>query len=215
MWPAETYRSIPVSGSRRPKKSVRNLRVAAKRRRWRSIRCDELRDRSSPRRSGGARPRAPSTRAAPPGLPCRRRPRRETRRGRARAGRRRSSRRRRAASGCSPPRARRPATSGSERGRISRWIAAASSSSRSIALLLDGVLVQARRLDRRGRLVGEEREQARVRRREVEHAADPRFLVGDGEDAEPPARHRDRDGEALLAARQPLPRRRERAAPRC
>ena len=70
------------------------------------------------------------------------------------------------------------------------------------ALLFDRLAVQARRLDRGGRLIGEEREQASVRGREVEHPAVARLLVRDREEAQPPALHRDRDGEALLTRRQ-------------
>ncbi len=66
------------------------------------------------------------------------------------------------------------------------------------ALLLDRIAVEAGRLDRRGGLVGEERQQARVGRREVEHAAVARLLVRDGEHAQPPVRHRDRDREVFL-----------------
>jgi hypothetical protein len=67
------------------------------------------------------------------------------------------------------------------------------------ALFLKGLLVQTRRFDRGRRLVGEERQQARVGRREVQHAAVPRFLVRDRQDPEPPAGDRDLDREHLLA----------------
>ena len=62
----------------------------------------------------------------------------------------------------------------------------------------------------RGGLVGEERQQARVGRREVEDAAVARLLVGHGEDADPAARRGDRDREALLAGREAQSRRRGR-----
>ena len=164
------------------------------------MRVDELRRRSSPRRSAGGRRRARSTRAAPPGLPfARRRRPRETPGAPARAGRGRSSPRRRAASGGWPPRARRPGTSGRECGRISRWIAAASSISRSILSLSIAARWRRAVSMAAGRLVGEEREQARVGGREVEDAAVARLLVRDREHAEPPARDRDRHDQALLA----------------
>ena len=77
-------------------------------------------------------------------------------------------------------------------------------------LLLDRVAVQPGGLDRRGGLVGEERQQPGVGRREVEDASVARLLVRDRQKPEAPAGHGDRDREALLASGQALPRRRHR-----
>ena len=71
------------------------------------------------------------------------------------------------------------------------------------ALLLDRLAVEACRLDRGGRLVGEKRKQTRVRGREVENSPVARLLVADGRHSNAAARHRDGNDQALLARGQP------------
>ena len=93
-------------------------------------------------------------------------------------------------------------TSGSERGRISRWIAAASSSSRSMrSFSIASLWRRAVSIAAAAWLAKSERRRASVA---VKSRTPPSrdSLSATASTPEAPARHRDRDGQALLARRQ-------------